>query len=85
MSCDGSGSCGYCLQTRAVACPVLPGRIEFPTGYVIDVDEIWDGQVLYRVWPPGVETQGMFDRAFRKPIYEFERLVAAELGIQRSR
>ena len=61
----------------------LCGRWEFPNGYAIDVDEVWQGQALYRVWPPGVETQGMFDRTFRKPIAEFEARVAAEGGVRR--
>ena len=61
-----------------------PGRLEFPNGYAIDIDSRDDEWVYYRLWPPGVETQGMFDRTYRKPPAEFGRL-ALEAGAVRVR
>jgi hypothetical protein len=46
-------------------------RIDFPSGHSIDVASIYKGEVCYHVWPPGIESQGMFDRARRAPIAEF--------------
>lgn len=58
---------------------IAPGtRLEFANGWAIDIDDIWRGQVCYRRWPPGVEIQGMFDRTYRMPIADFERLLQAE-------
>jgi hypothetical protein len=47
------------------------GRHDFPNGWSIDIDEIWRGQVLYRLWPPGVKNQGLFDRTYRRPIHSY--------------
>lgn len=55
-------------------------RFKFLTGHEIDVHELWHGQWLYQVWPPGVETQGPFDRLSRMKAEDFEREVAARGG-----
>jgi hypothetical protein len=49
----------------------IPGRIEFPSGHAIDIHENWRGQVLYQVWPPGIENQSQFDRLIRMDVEDF--------------
>jgi hypothetical protein len=58
----------------------VPGRLEFPNGYAIDVHEIWQGQVLYQIWPPGVESQSMWARLARMPIDDFKKAVRENMG-----
>jgi hypothetical protein len=69
------------MNMAPVPIEIVRGRLMFPNGYMIGVDEIWKGQVLYHVWPPGVESQGMFERAYRRPVAEFAALVKAEGGV----
>jgi hypothetical protein len=59
----------------------VPGRLCFPNGYAIDVHEIWKGQVLYQVWPPGVESQSMGERLARMPVADFEEAVRENMQI----
>lgn len=62
---------------------VEPGaRFEFPSGHLIDVHELWRGQWLYQVWPPGVETQGQFDRLIRMAADDFEQEVSMRGGVR---
>jgi hypothetical protein len=49
----------------------IPGRIEFLNGHAIDIHENWRGQVLYQVWPPGIENQSQFDRLVRMNVEDF--------------
>lgn len=57
-------------------------RFEFPNGHVVDVHELWQGQWLYQVWPPDIETQGQFDRLVRMNGEDFEREVSARGGVR---
>lgn len=68
---------------RAAETTIEPGaRLEFPTGHLIDVYELWRRQWLYQVWPPGVETQGQFDRLIRMKAEDFEQEVSARGGVR---
>lgn len=53
-------------------------RMDFANGYAIDVDWIKDGQVGYRVWPPGVESQGFLDQLKRMPVSIFNECLAEQ-------
>jgi hypothetical protein len=55
-------------------------RIDFPTGHGIHVHFVSNGYVHYQVWPPGVEEQTLFDRAYRMTIEEFDAEVEERGG-----
>jgi hypothetical protein len=47
-------------------------KLVFENGWTIDVHEEWHGEILYRKWPPGTETQSEFSGLARMVAPEFE-------------
>ena len=59
---------------------IKKGQTYMKNGVMIDIHEVRDGQVFYRLWPPRIEKQGMFDRLYRMPIGEFKSKLNDEGG-----
>ncbi len=50
---------------------VVPGQRYTKNGASVDVDFVQGGEVYVRLWPKGVQEQGMYDRTFRVPLADF--------------
>lgn len=55
-------------------------EIQFPSGHSVVIDQISNGQVYFRRWYAGVESQGFLENLVRMPIPVFEKALLNELG-----
>lgn len=54
----------------------LEGARFTQNGISVDVDSVKDGEVYFRRWPKGVETQAWLDNCHRLPLKQFITAVA---------